>query len=107
MALGGIPIARDQIEHHHPACGQLALLARAPPARLFRRPRALPGVAVPVEKLRVGQLGVHAAGLGRALQVIARFGGVAFAFHLPGVGCEIVGARATPMQHKDKYQEEK
>ena len=92
MALSGIPIAGDQIQDHHAARGQLPLLA----------PRRLPnffvgvtrrGIAMPIEKLRVGQLGVHAAGLRGALQVIARFGGLAFAFHLPGVGGEIIGAR--------------
>jgi len=47
---------------------------------------------VPIEKLRIGQLGVRPARLRGALQVIARFGGVAFAFHLPGAGREIIGA---------------
>ncbi len=103
VALSRIPIARDQIQHHQAPGGQLALFAtrRLPNffVRLTRR-----RIVMPVEKLRIGQLGVHSAGLRGALQVIACFGGVAFAFHLPGAGGEIVRA---PGYSNTKFRKEK
>ena len=98
-----VPIARDQIQHHHAPGGQFALFA------LCRLPDFFVGVArrriaMPVQKLRVGEFGVHAAGLRGALQVVARFGGVSLAFHLPGVRREIVGA---PSDTNTQCQKEK
>ncbi len=90
VALRGVPIPRDQIQHHHAACGQLALLATRRGPNFFIL-LARGRIAMPVQKLCIGQLGIRPAGLRRVLQVVARFGGVALAFHLPGAGREIVG----------------
>ena len=103
VTLGGIPIARQQIQDHHAAGGQLALLAASGVPYFFvhfTRRR----IAVPIQKLRIGQPGVRRARLRRVLQVIARFGRVAFAFHLPGASREIVGR---PRPHQYKIPQEK
>ena len=97
MALGPIPIASDQIEDYQPARRQCALLtARGFKNLLVSVPRGR--IAMPVQELRVGQFGVRGARLRRALQIVARFGGIAFAFQLPRVGREIVGGQRKPMQ---------
>src|SRR5580698_3258616 len=104
MALGGSPIAGDQIQDHDAPRGQFPLLALGELPNVFvgftRR-----GIAMPVEKLSVRQLGVHTAGLRRSLQVIARFGRVALAFHLPGVGGEIVGCLGHANTNANKKNE--
>ena len=105
MALGGIPVSCDQIQNHHAACGQFPLLAvRCLPNFFVGVTRRW--VAMAIEELGIGELGVHSAGLRGVLQVIARFGAVAFAFQLPGVGREIIG-RPRSSAEKQECQQDK
>jgi hypothetical protein len=46
-----------------------------------------------VQKFGISELGIHSAVLRGALQVVARFGGLPFALHLPGAGGEVFRRR--------------